>query len=250
MPMECQWTTNGLPLHVDVKIWISVNLIPLPPYMATEDRMRIPIQCQLRSITLDWHRFRIVRVPPLRNFWGTSRPMRSQHFKLSTNQKPWFRPDFRCWSNLRSTNSTPMCQLTENQVQLEYQLIADWQTLYWHWTNNGMPIDCQWNVNGLQMECQLRSNWMPIEIQSYVTWLQIEYQLTVNWMPINIQSYANRDPIWCQLTSNEIPIDCQSDANWDSIECKLRSSQMPIDIQWEGNWDPIGCKLRSNQIRI
>ena len=90
-----------------------------------------PIQYKLRSKTLNWHRFMIVRVPPLKIFWGTSRPMRGQHFKLSTNQKPRFRPDSRCWSNLRSTNPTPMCQLTENQVSLEYQLTADWQTLNW-----------------------------------------------------------------------------------------------------------------------
>ena len=96
-----------------------------------------PIQCQLRSITLDWHRFRIVRVPPLRNFWGTSRPMRSQHFKLSTNQKPRFWPDSRCWSNLESTNLTPMCQLTYNRVALDYQWnaqIAHWLTTCWSTT--------------------------------------------------------------------------------------------------------------------
>ena len=122
-------------------------------------------------INLDWHRLRIVRVPPLKIFWGTSRPMRGQHFKLSTNQKPRFRPDSRCWSNLRSTNPTPMCQLTENQVPLEYQLTADWQTLYWHWTNNGMPIDCQWNVkwatNGMSIDIQWNANWMPMECKLY-----------------------------------------------------------------------------------
>ena len=153
-PIRCQLRSNP----ITIEIHSNTNRDPIWPNWYTIWWT----QCHLRSKTLDWRSFRVVRVTPLKTFWGTSRPMRSHHFELSTNQKPRFRPDSRCWSNLRSTNPTPMCQLTENQVPLEYQLTADWQTLYWHWTNNGMPIDCQWNVNGLQMECQLTSNGMPI----------------------------------------------------------------------------------------
>ena len=106
MLIDCQSDVNGHPIF-----W---KLSHSPP-----------IQCQLRSKTLDWSWFRFVRVPPLKIFWGTSRPMRSQHSELSTNQKPRFRPDSHCWPNLKSTNPRQMCQLTAN----------------------GMSLNCNWNVN-------------------------------------------------------------------------------------------------------
>ena len=139
------------------------------------------------SINFDWHRLRIVRVPPLKIFWGTSRPMRSQHFELSTNQKPRFRPDSRCWSNLESTNLTPMCQLTYNRVALDYQWNAHWLPTKGRLTTNGISIDCQWNVNQLPIECQLNSNWMPLICQWYVNWWPMECLLTTNWLSIDFQ---------------------------------------------------------------
>ena len=150
-------------------------------------------------INLNWHRIRIVRVPPLKIFWGTSRPMRGQHFKLSTNQKPPFRPDSRCWSNLWSTNPTPMHQLTENQVPLEYQLTADWQTLYWHWTNNWMPIDCQWNVNGLQWNVKE----MSIELKRNVNLIQ----WNATWQH-------------CHKNVNRMSMECQWSVNWITMQCQ------------------------------
>ena len=61
-----------------------------------------PIQCHLLSKTVDWCRFRIVRVPLWNICWGTSRPMRSQHSELSTNENPRFWLQSQCSSNLES----------------------------------------------------------------------------------------------------------------------------------------------------
>ena len=154
----------------------------------------IDIECDESSViwgqkTHDWRRFRVVRVPPLKIFWRTSRPMRSQHFELSTNQKLRFRPDPRCWPNLESTNPTPMCQLTDNRVALDYQWNAyclstkcpfttigisfdsNWMPINYQWNVNGLPIECQWNVNWLPMECQLNTNRMPLDNKWSVTHL-------------------------------------------------------------------------------
>ena len=155
-----------------------------------------------RSKTLDWRRFRVVRVPPLKTFWGTSRPMRSQHFELSTNQKPGFRPDYRCWSNLESTNLTPMCQLTYNRMALDYQWNAHWLPTKGRLTTNGISIDCQWNVNRLPMKCQLNSNGMPIE-----------FQLKANWIPME-----------CHLTTIGVSLICQWNVNWWAMECLLTTN--------------------------
>ena len=139
-----------------------------------------PIQCHSKWIMLNWIIFRSVRVPPLKIFWGSSRPMGSQHSELSTNEKPRFWPDSRCWPNLESTNPMLMCQLTDKQ----------------------MFHDCQLNANGLPKECQLTSNWMPIEYQLNVNWLPIKCQLTSNWMKFDYQLDTNWLPMECQLTTN------------------------------------------------
>ena len=112
-PIRCQLRSNP----ITIEIHSNTNWDPIWPNWFTIWWT----QCHLRSKTLDWCRFRVVRVPPMKIFWGTSRPMRSQHLELSTNQKPRFRTDSRCWSNLKSTNPTPMCQLTYNRVALDYQ---------------------------------------------------------------------------------------------------------------------------------
>ena len=112
-PIRCQLRSNP----ITIEIHSNTNWDPIWPNWFTIWWT----QCHLRSKTLDWCRFRVVRVPPMKIFWGTSRPMKSQHLELSTNQKPRFRTDSRCWSNLKSTNPTPMCQLTYNRVALDYQ---------------------------------------------------------------------------------------------------------------------------------
>ena len=44
--------------------------------------------------------------------------MRSQHFELSTNEKPRFLPDSRGLPNMESANRMPMCKLTVNCLVL------------------------------------------------------------------------------------------------------------------------------------
>ena len=58
---------------------------------------------------LHWQVFRIVRVPPLNIFGGSSRPIRSQDSVLSTNQRPRFQQNFRLQPNLSPSNAQPLC---------------------------------------------------------------------------------------------------------------------------------------------
>ena len=193
-PIECQLRSKQMPIVIQYDAYLDPirrqlrsNPITIEIHSNTN---RDPIwpnwytiwwtQCHLSSKMLDWLRFRVIRVPPLKTFWGTSRPMRNQHFELSTNQKPRFRPDSRCWSKLESTNLTPMCQLTYNRVALDYKWNAHWLPTKGRLTTNGISIDCQWNVNRLPMKCQLNSNGMPIEFQLKANWIPMECQFNTN----------------------------------------------------------------------
>ena len=126
------------------------------------------IQWQLRSKPHDWLRFRIVRVPPLRISWGTSRPMRSQHSELSTNQEPRFGQDFWLWPKLEYTNPMQMCQ---SAASLYREFIPVLNQPIWY---------------------QLRTNLKTIKTQSNANW-------TPNKMLIDNQSDANWKPIWRRL---------------------------------------------------
>ena len=143
MPIDYQLNANEL----QIKFQLTTNGMSID-YQYNVNWRALHIH-HLRSKTLDWYKFRIIRVPPLEIFSGTSRPMRSQHSGLLTNEKPRFWQDSRCLPNLESTNPMQMCQLTDNRVSLE----------------------CTWNTNGLQREfliiwhsirCQLMSNLMAI----------------------------------------------------------------------------------------
>ena len=172
---------------------------------------------------LDWQSFRVIRVPPLKIFWDTSGPMRSQHFELSTNQEPRFRLYSRCWQNLESANLAPMCQLRDNREPLECQWTANWLKIEWDWINNGMSIDCQWNANWLPMDCQLNANGVPIDF---------------HWS-------ANGMSIECQLTTNRVPMECQ----WRqsrATECQLNAKWMPMGATEL----PLGGSAVSNCIYI
>ena len=159
VPMECQLTGNLLLIDIQsnanwqyIECQLTSSLMPsdfqsnsnrIPTkYLLTTNWMSIdyqwsvhwfisdlkwtnpfgdePIHCHLMSKTLDWHMFKIVRVPPLEIFWLTSRPMRSQHFELSTNEKPRFLQDSRCLPDMDSANRMPMCKLTVNCLVLHW----------------------------------------------------------------------------------------------------------------------------------
>ena len=172
-----------------------------------------PIWCQLSSKTLNWNRIRIIRVSPLKIFWWTSRPMRSQLSELSTNEKPRFQPDFCFLPNLESTN--PMTIGQSKDIL--------------------MPLKCQSQF----------ANRIPVDIQSDANWHLIWYQLTANQKPINnqltfnvtqidYQSTSNQIPIWYLMRHNQMLIDNQSDVNWEPIWRQLRPNLMPIEL-------PINC---------
>ena len=118
-----------------------------------------PIKFQLRSKTLNWQRFRIIRVPSLKIFWGASRPMRSQYSELSTNENPRFQSDFFCCPNLEFTNPMIISQLTDIWVQLENQCNATRN-------ENLIQINNQSDTNRKPNWCKLKTNRMPIDIQS------------------------------------------------------------------------------------
>ena len=172
-----------------------------------------PIKFQLRSKTLNWQRFRIIRVPSLKIFWGASRPMRSQYSELSTNEKPRFQSDFFCCPNLEFTNPMIISQLTDIWVQLEYQCNA-MRNETWHSISaNGMLIGSQSNAYWQPIKCQLTTNLKTINTKLKANWQPIECQSTTNLNQINNQSDTNRKPNWCQLKTNRMPIDIQSNAN-------------------------------------
>ena len=220
---------------------------------------------------LDWQSFRVIRVPPLKIFWDTSGPMRSQHFELSTNQEPRFRLYSRCWQNLESANLAPMCQLRDNREPLECQWTANWLKIEWDWINNGMSIDCQLKADWLPMVFQLTSNGMSIDYQWNANWIQMECQLTTNGLPIDNHLTTNGVPIECHFKDNG-PLQCQLNANWLTLDCHFSINGKPIkyqliingmpmkrrwnaikksmDYQWSANSVPIEYQLISNGVPI
>ena len=124
LPIEWQLTANWIQYKLTAN-WMSISKDSSQPtaprsFPSIEGNTRgakgwdefIPMECQLMSKMFDWYSFRILRVTPLKIFRGSSRPMRSQHSKLSTNEKPRFRPKSQCLQNLESSNLMPICQLT------------------------------------------------------------------------------------------------------------------------------------------
>ena len=94
---------------------------------------------------LHWQVFRIVRVPPLNIFGGSSRPIRSQDSELSTNQRPRFRQNIWHQTNLRPPNALPLCHCKVT-VSLKIHLNQIYPNRY-----ENMPMDCQF-VNAMSLE--------------------------------------------------------------------------------------------------
>ena len=112
-----------------------------------------PIQCHLRPKTLDWHRIRIVRVPPLKIFLG---PLDQWEASILSS-----RP-------IRSLGFGQILSVSRIRRLTIWRQCANWLTIEWPWTTNGtpltnnkMPIDYQWYFNWLQ----LNANWLPMECQ-------------------------------------------------------------------------------------
>ena len=100
-PIWCQLSSNLLPIECQLTFCEITSILYNPYNLLNLDE---PIRYQIGSKKPDWPRSKITRVPPLKIFWGTSRPMRSQHSELSTNEKPRFQPDLCWWQNMESTN--------------------------------------------------------------------------------------------------------------------------------------------------
>ena len=124
-----------------------------------------PIQCHLRPKTLDWHRIRIVRVPPLKIFLGpldqweasilSSRPIRGLDFsKISGISQIWDHP-----MNCHCATAKSLCH---------------WRPTW----NQYLPMDihnCQWTANS-QIPCHLNhSSVTP------TTWMQLNYSFISWW---------------------------------------------------------------------
>ena len=107
---------------------------------------------------LHWQVFRIVRVPPLNIFGGSSRPIRSQDSELSTNQRPRFQPNFRLQPNLSPPNALPLCHCKVTvSISAKYSASAKFE-----------PTQCTATVP-LQSHCvtedPLEPNLVPMDIQ-------------------------------------------------------------------------------------
>ena len=113
---------------------------------------------------LHWQVFRIVRVPPLNIFGGSSRPIRSQDSELSTNQRPRFQQNFRLQPNLSPPNALPLCHCKVT-VSLKIHLNQ--------FSPNGypnMPMDCQF-ANAMSFEPLLchSNHWDATQGESHFT---------------------------------------------------------------------------------
>ena len=92
-----------------------VNRLPLQPLLcqfnhsgATSNLLHCDKKVKNRPVA----HFNIVRVPPLKIFRESSRPIRSQDSELSTNQRPRFWLNFLHQTNLKSSNGQSICQCT------------------------------------------------------------------------------------------------------------------------------------------
>ena len=143
--MQYQLTTNGISIRCQlVQIDYKLSAISVP----TDNQWNTNLLTiyQIGSKSAHWQRFRIIRVPPLNKFWHLSWPIGSQHFKLSTNQKPQFQPNYQCQPYFGLTNPLPMCKLTANHMPIEIKSDVNWDQIIGHWSFNAnlLPMECQW----------------------------------------------------------------------------------------------------------
>ena len=141
------------------------------------------MDCQLRSKIAGLAEVQKSRDLPWKISWGSSRPMRSQHSRLSTNERPRFRPDSGLFPNFEPSNPLPIEHFSM-AAQMEFDS-----------TSNGMPIVFQFNATWLSFECQLIANWIQIDLKCNTNWLSIGCQCIANWMPLDCQLYVNWLPM-------------------------------------------------------
>ena len=101
---------------------------------------------------------------PFENFLGTSRPMRSQHFELSTNQRPRFQQNIRPQPKLNPSNALPVCHCNVT-VSLKIHLNQISPNGY-----PNMPKDCQF-ANAMSFEPLLchSNHWDATQGESHFT---------------------------------------------------------------------------------
>ena len=119
------------------------------------------------SKLLQWHTLRIVRVPPLNIFKGSSGPIRSQYSELSTNQRPRFQQNIRHQPSLNPSNALPLCHCKVT-VSLKIHLNQISPNRY-----QNMSMDCQF-VNAMPLEpllCHF-NHWDATQLQLHLKgWL-------------------------------------------------------------------------------
>ena len=107
--VDVKWMSSGCLSTVDVK-WLSLlsTWHPFDMHWKTTGRplgpMKIwhPPSKRISPKFINWHRFLIVRVSPLKISGGGSRPMRSLDSRLSTNHRPPFQAYFILWLILKA----------------------------------------------------------------------------------------------------------------------------------------------------
>ena len=162
--------------------------------------------CQSMSKKLDWHSLRIKGVSPLKNFRGTSRPMRSQHSELSTNRKARFWPENQCQQNLKSTNPMPICQFTYFPI---------------HWKSSFISGSFNQPLASIEASDQLKqSDWTsPVSMQCQC---------------IVTQNNRFNRPLASIETSDRLkgsryePMQCQCNVNTVSLRIILLISHLPL----------------------
>ena len=131
---------------------------------------------------------------PFDHFLRSSRPIRGQDFRLSTNQKPRFQPDSEPPLKLNPSNSLSLCHWNVTQKIPRSIHIQS------------LPRQCQWNANSVPMECKLSAN---------------EVSLNCHWnaTPMSLEYY---------LPTNRLPLDCHFSVTWLSLGCHLALSDSQV----------------------
>ena len=202
MPIETQLRSN----RMQIKIQLNANCDPIEGNTQGADLLRwvphspiIPICCQFSSISIHWQRFRIVRVPPLKIFRESSRPIGSQHSELSTNERPRFRQDSGLLPNFEPSNALPIGFFS---ISGQMGFVS---------TANGMPIYHQWKANWLPIKCQFQLHWEEWEWNQSVNLIPLPpyktfnpNRLTVNWVEWEWNESVNLIPLPPYKTSSLI----------------------------------------------
>ena len=161
VPIRCQLTANRMTINTQSHAnWLSIGCQWTPNLLEIESQSTNSVSIAVKNTRLVL--IQVCKGTTLENFLRD----------LSTNEKPAFRA----------------LDQSEASISARFSLLAKSEV---YQSKANVPIDCQWNVTELQLECQLNAKGLPID----VNWLLMECPSTTNGMPIDCQWIANWWPM-------------------------------------------------------